>query len=141
MRGHTLLELAVVLLLMTAITSLLAPAGRRWRDRAAVVSAREVVVGLLSRARVAAMASGAAHVTVETSPARVSALVADSLIDASEVERELGVRIELVGGRTSAAIAYDALGLGRMAGATLVFRRGQASASLVVSGLGRARRP
>lgn len=141
MRGHTLLELTVVLLLMTAITSSMAPAARRWQDRAAVVAAREIVVGLLSRARVEAMRSGSARVSIESGPARARALVADRVVDAAEVERDLGVRIELGGGRTSTVVAYDALGLGRMAAATLVFRRGDATASLVISGLGRARRP
>lgn len=140
MRGHTLLELAVVLALMSAVTSVLAPAARRWHDRAAVVAAREVVVGLLVRARVAAMATGSARVSVETAPGRARALVADSVLDTADLERELGVRVELAGGRTSASVAYDAMGLGRMAGATITFRRGEASAALVVSGLGRARR-
>jgi hypothetical protein len=56
------------------------------------------------------------------------------------LQEEYGVSLDLGGGRTDVELAYDALGLGRVASQTVVFRRGDATAELVVSGYGRLRR-
>ena len=140
MRGHTLVELAVVLALAALVTASLSPAARGYLDRAAVVGAREVTVGLLSEARLAAMASGSARVTIASGPWSARSEVGDSLISIAALETGFGVTVELSGGRTRAEIAYNALGLGRVASETVVFRRGDTSTTLIVSNLGRARR-
>ena len=49
------------------------------------------------------------------------------------------VRVD-TGRRDTLVLAFDALGLGRVASATIVFRRGAAERALVVSGYGRVRR-
>jgi type II secretory pathway pseudopilin PulG len=140
MRGHTLVELATVLLLMSVAGASLAPAARRYRDRAAVVAAREITVGLVAEARLAAMAAGAAWVHLDADSGRARALTADSLLSDADLADELGVVVELGGGRRATEISFNALGLGRMSSETVVFRRGEATATLVVSGLGRTRR-
>lgn len=140
MRGYTLIELVVVLALAAFATTSLAPAARRYRDRAATIAAREVTVGLLSGARIAAIASGSARVTIAAAPWRVWSEVGDSLIEVVGLESDLGVTVELSGGRIRSEIVYNALGLGRVASETLVFRRGDSAATLVVSSLGRVRR-
>jgi hypothetical protein len=53
---------------------------------------------------------------------------------------EFGVTLSLGGAATEVDLAYDALGLGRLASQTITFRRGSAAAALVVSGYGRVRR-
>ena len=140
MRGHTLVELAAALALAALVTASLAPAARRYLDRAAVVAAREVTVGLLSESRLAAMASGSARVTIVSGPWIARSEVGDSLITVAALETDFGVTVELSGGRTRTEIAYNALGLGRVASETVVFRRGDTSTTLIVSSLGRARR-
>jgi len=113
MRGYTLIELVVVLALAAFATTSLAPAARRYRDRAATIAA---------------------------APWRVWSEVGDSLIEVVGLESDLGVTVELSGGRMRSEIVYNALGLGRVASETLVFRRGDSAATLVVSSLGRVRR-
>ncbi len=139
-RGHTLLELSAVLALMALAGSALVPAGRGLRDRSAVVSAREEVAGLFAEARVAAVALGGATVHVDASAAHawyVSGGVTRRNLD---LMTELGVDVILTRGRSQADVAFDALGLGRVASETLRFRRGDAEATLVVSSYGRVRR-
>lgn len=140
MRGFTLIELAVVVALTAFAAASLAPAARRYRDRAAVLAAREAMVGVLAEARVTALASGEAHVSIESGPWVARSEQADSVLSVVRLESEWGVTVGLPGRRSSSRISFNALGLGRMASQTLVFRRGGASASLVVSSLGRVRR-
>ena len=97
-------------------------------------------VGLLSEARLAAIASGTARVTIAAAPWRVWSEVGDSLMTVAGLEMDFGVTVELSRGRLRTEIAYNALGLGRVASETLVFRRGDSVTTLVVSSLGRARR-
>lgn len=139
-RGHTLVELTALLGLMAVAASALAPAARGYRDRSAVVGAREAVAGLVAEARVRAMTSGGASVHVAAGPWRAWAQLGDSVLRTVALEAELGVRVELSGGRTATELPYDGLGLGRIASETLAFRRGEAETALVISGYGRVRR-
>jgi type II secretory pathway pseudopilin PulG len=140
MRGHTLIELLLVLTLLGASTASLAPTARRYRDRSSVVAAREAIVGLLSEARLAAMEAGGSRVTLVGDPSAVGVVVGDSTVRAVDLRGEYQVRLELAGGRTDAEVAFDALGLGRMAAQTIGVRRGDASAEIIVSAYGRVRR-
>jgi type II secretory pathway pseudopilin PulG len=140
MRGHTLVELLFVLLLAGVVVSSMAPAARRQRDRAAVVGAREVVVGLLAEARLAAIESGGASVRVTVRPARAEALVGGAPVRAAALDADFGVTLALSGAGTEAELAYDGMGLGRVASQTITFRRGAEAAELVVSAYGRVRR-
>ncbi len=140
MRGHTLVELIFVLLLVGMAASSLAPTARRTLDHAAVAAAREAVVGLLTEARRAAIETGSARVTITADPARAEALSAGLPLRAVPLAADFGVRVGLSGARPSVELAYDRLGLGRLASQTIVFRRGDAVAELVVSSYGRVRR-
>jgi type II secretory pathway pseudopilin PulG len=140
MRGHTLVEILLVLTLIGATTASLAPTAARYRDRAAVVAAREAVVGLLAEARLAAMEAGEASVRVSGAPWVAEAIAADSTLRLVALEDEHGVSVELNGGATDVELEYGPLGIGRLANQTLAFRRGDARAELVVSGYGRVRR-
>ena len=140
MRGHTLIELAFVLLLTGVATTSFAPAARRYRDRASVVSAREAVIGLFAEARSAAIAAGAASVRITSDPWIATAITEDSTLRTVRVGSDFGVVMELSGDRAETEVRYDALGLGRFASETLVFRRGRASTEVIVSSYGRVRR-
>jgi hypothetical protein len=140
MRGHTLVELVFVLLLTGVAVSTVAPAARRQGDRTAVVAAREAVVGLLAEARVAAMERGGARVRIVADSALAELHAGGSLVRSARLGAELGVAVSLGGTTREAELAYDALGLGRVASQTIVFRRGGESTELVVSAYGRVRR-
>lgn len=140
MHGHTLVELLFVLTLLGATISSLAPTARKYRERAAVVAAREALVGVLAEARLAAMESGEAAVLISGAPWSAEATVGDSTIRAVAFGGDYGVRLALNGGRNEVSIRFDALGLGRIASQTIDFVRGDASAGVVVSSYGRVRR-
>ena len=139
-RGHTLIELLLVLTLLGASTASLAPTARRYLDRSAVVAAREALIGVFAEARMSAMESGGARVTLSRDPSVVSVTVLETTVRALDVGGDYGVLLELGGAGERTELAYDALGLGRMAAQTVVLRRGEASTELVVSGYGRVRR-
>ena len=140
MRGHTLVELTFVLLLLGVAVSSIAPTARKARDRAAVVAAREMLVGLVAEARRAAIETGAASVRLLESGGVAEVVTADAVLRRVAIGSELGVSLELEGGRSDVELRYDALGLGRMASQTVVLRRAEAVAELVVSSYGRVRR-
>ena len=139
MRGHTLVEMLLVLTLMGATTASLAPTALAYRDRAAVVAAREAMVGLIAEARVGAMETGDARVLIDVTDAVARTLVRDSVAAQLRFRAELDVELE-VGGGLDVELRFNALGLGSVASQTLGFRRGTATAELVVSTYGRVRR-
>jgi type II secretory pathway pseudopilin PulG len=140
MRGHTLVEMLLVLTLLGASTASLAPTARRYRDRSSVVAAREAVVGVIAEARLAAMETGEARVVLHGSPWTASAAVADSTLRTVPLGSQYGVTLSLGGAESDLELVFDALGLGRMTARTIGFHRGGASAELVVSSYGRVRR-
>lgn len=140
MRGHTLIELIFVLLLVGVAAASVAPTARQARDHAAVAAAREALVGLLAEARQDAIETGGASVRISESTGRAELSVGGSVLRDVAMLAEFGVTLDLGGARPDVELRYDALGLGRMASETLVFRRGDAVAQLIVSSYGRVRR-
>ena len=140
MRGHTLVELTFVLLLVGVAVSSVAPTARKARDRAAVVAAREMLVGLVAEARQAAIETGAAGVRLLEAGGVAEVVTAEAVLRRVVLTSELGVSLELGGSRSDVELRYDALGLGRMASQTVTLRRGDAAAELIVSSYGRVRR-
>jgi len=140
MRGHTLVELLLVLTLMGATGASLAPTALRYRDRASVVAAREALVGLLAEARLAAVESGGARVHIVADPWVASVESAGSTLRTVHFAGEYGVDLGLSGGGSSMELRFNALGLGIMAAQTVAFRRGSTEAEVVVSAYGRVRR-
>ena len=140
MRGYTLIELLAVLALMAVGASALAPTARRLGDRAAVVSAREGVVAALGQARVRAMSMGGSSVVIISDPPGIRTFESDPHGRLVELDETGWLGLELGVGHDSTEIRFDALGLGRFASETMVFKRGDATATLVVSSYGRVRR-
>jgi hypothetical protein len=66
--------------------------------------------------------------------------VSDSVGRLVRLEEDLGVHVLLSGNRSAVEIAFDALGLGRIASQTLRFRLESQEAGLTVSSFGRVRR-
>ena len=139
MRGYTLIELLFVLTLLAVGASALVPTARRLADVASVTVAREDVVAVLSEARARAMTTGGSTVTILTDPARLRTSPSAS-IDGLLLDDTGRLELELGGGRDSTEIRFDALGIGRFANETIVLRRGDASAAVIVSSFGRVRR-
>jgi len=120
--------------------SAVAPTARRMRDRAAVVSAREEIVGALLHARVSAVARGASELTVSARPRRVTVVSDGDTVRDVLIGDGLGVDVVLSGGRDTTVLRFDPLGLGRFTNTTIRLRRGDAESAVIVSGYGRVRR-
>lgn len=138
--GHTLPEVLLALTVAAVLTSLLVPPARRTVDRVAVDAARDRVAGLFLRARAAARARGGSSVEVDAPAGEVRLVAADGWRAPPVLLRErFGVEVDagLPGGVVR--LAFDPLGIGRMASRTLRLRRGGAATSLVISSYGRVR--
>lgn len=138
MRGHTLLELTVVLALLGAAGAALLPAARRQADRAAVTGAREAVAALVARTRAEAMALGGASLHLRESDAVAWIQAGDSLVTTLGLGDEFGVTLELGGTGDEAELAFDAMGLGRRASRSVRLLRDEAETRLVIAAYGRA---
>lgn len=138
-RGHTLLELVVVLSLLGLVAAVAVGVGRAQADALAVQVAREEVAGLLREARGAARAHGGARVIWEAGGPVTLRVAEDSVLRRYHPGVH-GVEVRSGGARDGGELVYGPLGLGRAASLTLEFRRGRAARSLVVSSYGRVRR-
>ncbi len=139
-KGYTLVELMVVLALLALLLALAAPPVTRALAWARVRAARDIVAMGTARARALAVARGGAALVLDLPRARAWLEAADTSTPPEPVgdERHVTVTVDGAAGDT-VRIAYDALGLGRMAGRTLHFRSGPAEARLTISGYGRVR--
>jgi type II secretory pathway pseudopilin PulG len=136
--GYSLLDLTVALALMGLGVSVLVPTARRQADRSAVLAAREAVVAELARARRESRLAGGAVLQLRRAGSLLWVEAGQAPRDTLALEERFGVRMEP--GAASGSLAFDALGIGRLANRTLAFTRGDASARLVVSAYGRVRR-
>lgn len=140
-RGHTLLEISLVLVLLGAGSWAVTSAARRVVDRTAVRSAREELAGLLARARREAILYGGSEVVLTAEPPRASLFNGGARTASTPDLREAyGVSLDPGGGEGSVRLRWDALGLGRMTSRTVRIGRGRARAELVISARGRVRR-
>ncbi len=140
MRGYTLLEISAALVLVAIVWTALVGPLRGFGDRAAVLGARESLVGLLQETRTAALKRGGASLHITSTDGRAWITVGDSTIRVLGVGDAGRVRIVLGGGRSFTEIPYNALGLGVFANETVELRAGSARAAFVVSAHGRVRR-
>jgi type II secretory pathway pseudopilin PulG len=137
-RGHTLFELTIALSLLAMLTAIAAAPLRRYRDAAAVVAAREAVAGLIVRTRAMAVASGGASLHLQADPPGAWLVVHR---DTVEILTRVPERVAIdLGRRDVLTLAYDEVGLGRIASATIRFERGEARRELIVASFGRLRR-
>lgn len=142
--GTTLLELLVALTLLGVLLGLGVPALGHRLDRLAVRGARNALAAGVARARSAAIARGGARLVI--SPPRATFWVAagtgaevDTVAGPFDLAERYGVALE-AGGRRRVALRFDALGIGRIASATIGVVRDGAEAGITVSSYGRVRR-
>lgn len=138
--GHTLPELCALLAALGIALLIAAPAVARTLDGLAVRGARDAVVVEATRARMLARARGGAilHIDAQHGAVWVAGVSGDTLSDPIPLMARYRARIDL-GTAPAAAVAYDHLGLGRLANRTVRFVRNDAEARLTVSAYGRVR--
>ena len=137
--GYTLIEIIVVTAVLGILLAVVLPPALRWRDAAAVRSARDELAAGLAWTRMAAASHGGAALVLDPvggrfwtrAGARASAPV--SLTD------RYGVRVD-PGSEEPVVLYYDGLGIGRITSRTVRVLRGEAEAGLTVSAYGRYRR-
>ena len=138
--GYTLLELAVVLTTCSIILALATPSLVHARRVFAVRSAAAELAGLAALTRSAAILSGGATLVIELGSgiARIESHDGRPLSDPHPIASRHDVTVEA--DRVSPIrIRYDALGIGRLAAATVRVRRGDVAATLTISSYGRIR--
>lgn len=137
--GFTLLELALVLLILGIVAGTALPLFAGARDGAAVRAARAELAAAFAVARLTAIRSGGASIVVDTDSGDVWIETAGGFRTTSyPLRARYGVTVSST--RASpVALRYDALGIGRITNATIHVTRRSASASLVVSAYGRVR--
>ncbi|MBW3533913.1 MAG: hypothetical protein KY453_01635 [Gemmatimonadetes bacterium] len=139
-RGHTLLELTVVLLLLGLGGATMVAPARRQVDRAAVAGAREAVVGLFALARSEARLHGGACLRLRAADGRVWVEAGGATRSTLDLPGVFGVSLSIAGTEDDVSLLFDALGIGRRASRTLDLTRGSASTTLVVAAYGRVER-
>ena len=137
MRGHTLLEIVVVLVIAGVLLALAIPSLGAWRDRQAVHEARREIVSALVAARTTALTRGmVTSVVVDSARGTVRVMVDTESMLVHDVRTELGVTLR----STRDSIAYAPSGRGAgAANTTIIVARGAAAETVSVSRLGRAR--
>ncbi len=130
-RGTTLPETLLVLTLLGVLAGLALPPLGRLDDHAAVLAARETLIGRVVEARSLAAEAGGATLVVRSDPGSTFLVVGADTVRRAPLGVD-GVRVD-----RAADLDFDAMGLGRFANATLRLTRGSASASVVVSAYGR----
>lgn len=138
--GFTLLEIVVGLMLLGIVLGVALPPFRRLEDRMAVVAAREAAVGLFARARAEAPLRGGVDVVVGEQPPRILIEAGPDTVAFLDLGPEHRVALDIAGSQALARLPYDALGIGRVASRAVVFVKGDARATLVVSAYGRVSR-
>lgn len=138
-RATTLLELLVVLALLAVVSAMTVPLAGRREDRRRAHGAAVHAATLLGSAREEAVARGSAVAVALDTGAGVIRVIAGAGRDTlrtRDLAALFGVRLRA----TRDSLAYDARGLGiGAANLTLVFSRGAAAETLVISRLGRLR--
>lgn len=136
--GHTLIELAIALVIMAILLGIAAPRLGTLRDRASVRSAATELAAILSSARRAAMLrSSAAMVVIDEARSTASVIVGADTILTHDPGSELGVTLTA----TRDTVLYGPSGRGWGASNTsIVVARGRWADTIFVSRLGRVRR-
>jgi prepilin-type N-terminal cleavage/methylation domain-containing protein len=138
--GYTLIELIVVMAVLGTLLAVALPPAVRWRDAAAVRSARDELAAGLALTRMAAASHGGAALVLDpVAGAFVTRTDRGRVLDDVDLAGRYGVRLD-PGTEEPVVFYYDALGIGRLTNRTVRIRRGAAEAGVTVGAYGRYRR-
>ena len=140
--GLTLLELLLQLCILAILLGMAAPSLRRTADRWAVVACRDELAALLRRTRAGAVALGGARLELDLAAGVVRGVSAaeERIVAPRALGDEYRVRIRAEGAAAgTVVIAFDRLGIGRLANRTIRIRRGREEAGITISAYGRVR--
>lgn len=138
--GYSILEIAVLLVVLGALAPPLFGSARRLRTSFYLERSREEAARLFAEARWAAVSHGGATVELATDPAHgiVIAAGGDTVVAASLDEG--GVTLGLSRGRATARVRFGPMGVGMVSSQTLRFGLAGEERLLVLSSLGRVSR-
>lgn len=136
-RGGTLVELIAVLVIIGVLLGIIVPALQASVARHAVAAAARDVANLLSMARqIAATSVDGAAVAFDSATGRVQLDVSGRPVRMLDLPSHRGVHVRA----TRDSLAFDSRGLGiGAANLSVIFTRGKAADTVVVSRLGRVR--
>lgn len=138
-RGVTLIEMAIVLVIVSFLVGVSLPGMQAWIDRLAVIRAEEETVGFYTKARLFALYRSGRIRVLFTGDSLVANIEGseDSLVAWAPGPNLRGVHLQA--SRSVIRLYANGFGLGA-ANTKLIFRRGNAADSLTISRLGRLRR-
>jgi prepilin-type N-terminal cleavage/methylation domain-containing protein len=138
-RGFTLIEMAIVLVVVGILIGLASPRIARYADSLAVRRARDETAAFFSRARITAVyrAVRLSVIFSDDSLLAIAEGAVDSVVSRTPGPARYGV--ELTASRPEIRLYPNGLGLGA-ANTKLVFRRGESADSLTISRLGRLKK-
>jgi type II secretory pathway pseudopilin PulG len=137
--GFTLLELALIFVLLATVCLAAAPMLSRARAVLAIRAARAEVIGALAATRAQAVLTGGAQLVITAAgDLRIERADGVLLREPLPVAARYGVTIG-AGRDLPVVLRYDALGIGRMTNTTLRIHRGDIAATVIVAAYGRAR--
>jgi prepilin-type N-terminal cleavage/methylation domain-containing protein len=138
--AYTLVELALVLMVLGILAGLVVRPLSRARDELVVRAARNEVAAAIAVTRATAISSGGATFILDTESGTgwIETAGGHRVSDGFAVAARYGVSVS--SDRTPPlALRFDALGIGRLANAVIRVRRARAEATLTVSAYGRVR--
>lgn len=137
--GFTLLELALVLALLATLFTAALPLFGHARAVINVRAARAELMGAIATTRAQAIRVGGAHIIISPTGI-VRAERTDGVVLGEPVDLAARYGVSIVTAHSQPVILrYDALGIGRLTNTTIMVRRGNVDAQIVVSAYGRAR--
>jgi Tfp pilus assembly protein FimT len=141
LNGHTLLELLVGLTILGAILIIALPRAAHALDVFAVRAARETLISASARTRSIALQRSGAQLRIDQPTGTLTLVARDSTtVDSWDLHELYRVDIAIENStRTVGVIAYDQLGIGRLANLTLRVSRGRATGGVTFSAYGRPR--
>lgn len=137
--GVTLPELILCLLLIGLAAQAVVTPAMHQADLLAVRSAREEVIALIQAARAEARSTGEASVVIEDGSDPRLVRGGDRPFQGAALLSR-GVKIEVLGPRSSVTLTFGPMGVARFASASLRLSKRDAESRLVVSSYGRIRR-